>query len=203
MPNVVDGVDEDVNGDSNPREVASMEKRKEVYARHCLPDIPQIVKRVKEVALDYAALVDEKQMLEAQSKLKSQNSWRWWIPSAIAEALEYNRPENGTDTDFESIRTTAFGDSENSQPPAVAAASRYLKKIYILTNGEPIWLDEVKDALRQDAKDGWAGLAWEWEDIAISRDLRLGWEEKPVSQALDMYVAQRAEVFIGNGVSCF
>ncbi|TFK25160.1 hypothetical protein FA15DRAFT_668870 [Coprinopsis marcescibilis] len=38
-------------------------------------------------------------------------------------------------------------------------------------------------------------------NIASSRNLRLTQEEKWVGQAVDMYVAQRAELFIGNGFS--
>jgi hypothetical protein len=35
---------------------------------------------------------------------------------------------------------------------------------------------------------------------STSRDLSLSWEQKPISQALDMYVAQRAQAFVGNGL---
>jgi len=41
----------------------------------------------------------------------------------------------------------------------------------------------------------------EWEHIGSSRDLRLTREQRHNSQAMDMAVAQRAEVFIGNGFS--
>ncbi|KAF8804108.1 hypothetical protein BYT27DRAFT_7214198 [Phlegmacium glaucopus] len=36
--------------------------------------------------------------------------------------------------------------------------------------------------------------------VSTSRDLDLGQGEKPVSQALDMYTAQRSELFVGNGI---
>ena len=66
-----------------------------------------------------------------------------------------------------------------------------LRKIYMMTNGKGSWLAELRAALLK---------AGQWE-VSTSRDLSLSWEQKPISQALDMYVAQRAQAFIGNGVS--
>ncbi|EJF63735.1 hypothetical protein DICSQDRAFT_54612 [Dichomitus squalens LYAD-421 SS1] len=67
-----------------------------------------------------------------------------------------------------------------------------LTNAYIMTNGSPSWVSKLKAALR--ARHGWA-------HVASSRDLVLTSEQKYVSQALDMLVAQRAHVFIGNGFS--
>lgn len=72
-----------------------------------------------------------------------------------------------------------------------------LTRVYSMTNGRPEWLQELKDALQEDARR--EGLD-EWEHIGTSRDLRLTGEQKHNSQAVDMAVGQRAEVFIGNGV---
>jgi hypothetical protein len=72
-----------------------------------------------------------------------------------------------------------------------------LTRVYVMTNGRPEWLRELKDALQEDArKEG----VREWEHIGTSRDLRLTGEQKHNSQAADMAVGQRAEVFMGNGV---
>ncbi|KAI1798153.1 hypothetical protein LXA43DRAFT_11575 [Ganoderma leucocontextum] len=67
-----------------------------------------------------------------------------------------------------------------------------LTNVYIMTNGSPSWVSNLKAALR--AKHPWA-------HVASSRDLVLTPEQKYVSQALDVLVAQRAQVFIGNGFS--
>jgi hypothetical protein len=72
-----------------------------------------------------------------------------------------------------------------------------LTRVYVLTNGRPEWLQELKGALQEDAR---RERLDEWEHIGTSRDLRLTGEQKHNSQALDMAVAQSAEVFIGNGV---
>ncbi|KAF8325498.1 hypothetical protein F5887DRAFT_1202144 [Amanita rubescens] len=66
-----------------------------------------------------------------------------------------------------------------------------LKRIYIMTNGKTEWVNELILALQTAEK---------WEAMSSTTgDLSLTWEQKYISQALDMYVAQRAEAFIGNG----
>ncbi|PPQ97873.1 hypothetical protein CVT26_013042 [Gymnopilus dilepis] len=132
---------------SDPSTVASMDERKEIYARHCYPSPQQIVRRVRQVVRDYS---------------QAQVTPSWW-------------------TGNDSKRQTGMG----------------LNKIYIMTNGDSEWAEEVKRALGQD----FPALGFVWEGISTSRDLILGWEEKPVVQALDMYVASRAELFVGNGFS--
>ena len=74
-----------------------------------------------------------------------------------------------------------------------------LTRVYVLTNGRPWWLQKLKDSLQEDARK--EGLE-EWVHIGTSRDLHLTGEQRHNSQAVDMAVAQRAEVFIGNGVRC-
>ncbi|KAI0095006.1 hypothetical protein BDY19DRAFT_915846 [Irpex rosettiformis] len=67
-----------------------------------------------------------------------------------------------------------------------------LKKVYIMTNGDPAWLKQLKDALKG---------AYAWDSIATSRDMILTLREKYVSHTVDMLIGQRAQVFIGNGFS--
>jgi hypothetical protein len=78
-----------------------------------------------------------------------------------------------------------------------SACSRFnnkkLKRIYVMTNGHESWIEELKTALHADMPDY-------WEAIHSSRDLTLTWEQRFVAQALDMLVAERADVFVGNGV---
>lgn len=67
-----------------------------------------------------------------------------------------------------------------------------LKNMYIMTNGEREWVADLKEAfLTTD----------HWDNIASSRDLELTDEQRYVAQAGDMLIGQRADVFIGNGVS--
>lgn len=56
-----------------------------------------------------------------------------------------------------------------------------------------VWLEGLRDKLREDG----------WEDVMGSAGLALDREQRYVSGAVDMGIAERAEVFVGNGVSQF
>jgi hypothetical protein len=73
-----------------------------------------------------------------------------------------------------------------------------LSRVYVLTNGRPEWLAGLKDALQADAR--WWGHE-EWTHIGTSRDLRLTREQQHNAHAMEVAVAQLADVFLGNGVS--
>ncbi|KAF9018651.1 hypothetical protein BDZ89DRAFT_1165052 [Hymenopellis radicata] len=69
-----------------------------------------------------------------------------------------------------------------------------LDVVYILTNEKGEWLDELMDLLMNDG----------WSSVKTSKDLILeSAEQKEVSMAIDMDIARRAGVFIGNGWSSF
>jgi len=74
---------------------------------------------------------------------------------------------------------------------AVRRAGTGLNRVYVLTNARPVWLDDLKAELTKEGG---------WDSIVTSRDIRLSWEQRFVAQAVDMAIAQRAEVFVGNGV---
>ncbi|KAG2144520.1 hypothetical protein DEU56DRAFT_790022 [Suillus clintonianus] len=71
-------------------------------------------------------------------------------------------------------------------------SAKELKSVYVMTNGDVEWLHQLKEALMQVKK---------WNAVVTSKDLKLNWEAKPVAQAVDMLIGQRAQVFIGNGFS--
>lgn len=70
-------------------------------------------------------------------------------------------------------------------------AARGLRRVLVMTNGDAQWVAALKRALED------AGV---WDAVTSSLDLRLSREQKFISQAIDMAVAQHAQVFIGNGV---
>jgi len=70
-------------------------------------------------------------------------------------------------------------------------ANPNLKRIYVSTNGWWWFVRELKSAL---LKDG-------WEDFMSSLDIVLDAEQRYVSVAVDMAIAEKAEVFLGNGFS--
>lgn len=73
-----------------------------------------------------------------------------------------------------------------------SAAGQGLERLHIMTNGDGVFIAELRTALGRDQ---------DWKMITSSRDLSLNWEQKYVAQAVDMLVGQRAQVLIGNGVS--
>ena len=68
VPRITVGHEAKREGDSV--EVSSMEERKAIYVRHCYPDIPQIVKRVRDVVHDYTKF--------AESEREWKDVQRWW-----------------------------------------------------------------------------------------------------------------------------
>ncbi|KAL0563237.1 hypothetical protein V5O48_018836, partial [Marasmius crinis-equi] len=70
---------------------------------------------------------------------------------------------------------------------------RTLDIMYLLTNDQGEFLDNLKGALRQDG----------WHTIRTSKDLILDQDQTDVNMAIDMDIARRAAVFIGNGWSSF
>jgi len=66
-----------------------------------------------------------------------------------------------------------------------------LRRVYVLSNGWGWWLNGLKGALQKDG----------WDDLKSSLDVRLDGEQQYVAMAVDMAIAEKAEVFVGNGVS--
>ena len=144
--------------------VSSVSKQEAYYLAHCLPTIPQVVRRLGEIRQSYAATV------------------RTAPPSAAGSNSE----------------------------------SHNLTQVYILTNGWPSFVNDLRTAL---IADGWARVvvSTDTTDVTTSQvpgahafgtrpskssgSLGLSREEKGVSAAIDMGLAERAEVFVGNGVS--
>lgn len=77
---------------------------------------------------------------------------------------------------------------------ARAAGRGELHDIYLMTNAPEEWIAEVKIAL--STMDGPS-----WQSVSSSRDLIVTLEQQYVKQAVDMLIGQRAQVFVGNGVS--
>jgi hypothetical protein len=67
-----------------------------------------------------------------------------------------------------------------------------LRNIFIMTNGSPEWIEQLKTALMKD---------YSWNQISSSLQMQVTWEQKFTAQSVDMMIGQRADVFVGNGVS--
>ncbi|KAJ7676554.1 hypothetical protein DFH06DRAFT_1428091 [Mycena polygramma] len=70
------------------------------------------------------------------------------------------------------------------------SAASTLDVMYILTNERSTWIEDLKTALRLE---GWS--------VATSQDMILSTQQTDVSMAVDMEIARRAAVFVGNGWS--
>jgi hypothetical protein len=163
------------------RRVSLLEERREAYyLAHCLPTISEIVQRLHDIRVEYQ---------------RSLHPYR----------------DEGSSEDYA------------------------LQDVYVLTNGWPAFVEELRAAL---FADGWPRVVGtpqledpEDTDSAISQAaggahqnvlgtgrhtqwdaidappavgaVALTREEKGVSVAVDMGFAERAEVFVGNGVRCF
>ncbi|KAF6745369.1 hypothetical protein DFP72DRAFT_974289 [Ephemerocybe angulata] len=72
--------------------------------------------------------------------------------------------------------------------------SHYINTIFILTNASPEWHDEFVEKLKHDHK---------WR-VVTSHNITFGnSQEKDVGMAVDMEIARRAGIFLGNGWSSF
>lgn len=71
-------------------------------------------------------------------------------------------------------------------------AGKGLKRVYVLTNARSDWVAGLKEKVMQLGG---------WEGVSSSKDLTLIPEQKYIAQAVDMAIAMRSQVFIGNGVS--
>ncbi|KAL1753902.1 hypothetical protein FB107DRAFT_263945 [Schizophyllum commune] len=114
--------------------------------------------------------------------------WGWNTEENIALYLEHCLPT------FEAIvQKTRDAKRDYLAEGEKKGEKRILDVMYILTNDESAWLDELKDALR---KDGWG-------TIVTTKDLRFDQETMDTNMAVDMELARLAAVFIGNGWSSF
>lgn len=66
-----------------------------------------------------------------------------------------------------------------------------LRRVYVLTNAWGWWLNGLKAALQADG----------WDDLKSSLDIHLDTAQTYVAMAVDMAIAEKAEIFVGNGVS--
>ncbi|KAG6835897.1 hypothetical protein H0H93_013571 [Arthromyces matolae] len=71
----------------------------------------------------------------------------------------------------------------------IRKANPGVNRVYALTNGKRSWMNTLKTELLRDG----------WLDVKSSLDLRMDATQRQVSVAVDMAIAERAEVFLGNG----
>jgi hypothetical protein len=68
---------------------------------------------------------------------------------------------------------------------------KILDVLYVMTPAAPEWLNQFAETMRLDG----------WATVVGSSDLVLDMQQTEAGMAVDMEIARRAELFIGNGVS--
>jgi hypothetical protein len=104
-------------------------------------------------------------------------------PDRIQRAMEHCSP--GIDAILKKVL-----EARSDYLHASQGGQQTLDVLYLLTNEHDEWLDVLKEILRKDG----------WETVVTSHELELDAEQIDVSMAVDMDIARRAAVFIGNGV---
>lgn len=90
---------------------------------------------------------------------------------------------------LDKIATSKAAWEANGAPGEV----RRLDVLYVMTNAKNPWIDEFKQSLKKSN----AG----WKKVVTSKDMSFDFEETGVNMAVDMELARKAAVYIGNGWS--
>ena len=119
-------------------------------------------------------------------------------PGTIDKDMELEENTDGslTDASMDAFQRACYPDVdqivERVRQIRMTEEGKELGNIFIMTNGSPEWIEELREALMKDHP---------WKQITSSLQMQVSWEQKFVAQAVDMMIGQRADVFIGNGVS--
>jgi hypothetical protein len=70
-----------------------------------------------------------------------------------------------------------------------------LRSLHIMSNGDDEYLSELKKRIQDESGEN------AWDTITTCKDLSLDNEQRYVSIPISQVIAERAEVFVGNGVS--
>ena len=119
-------------------------------------------------------------------------------PGTIDRDLDFAKNEDGSSTQrsTDAFQRACYPSTnqivERVRQIRMTEEGKGLRNIFIMTNGSPEWIEELKEALMKD---------YRWKQISSSLEMLVTWEQKFTAQAVDMMIGQRADVFIGNGVS--
>lgn len=119
---------------------------------------------------------------------------RFQVPQGVGMEQRYKIYEPHCLPSIEQIveKVRRVSDDASAMAAAKGLTDRpTLKRLFIMTNGDQEWVEELKAAL-WDMGD--------WDSVVTSSDLKLSQRQKFVAQAIDMAIGQKAEYFIGNGV---
>ncbi|KAJ3998831.1 hypothetical protein F5050DRAFT_1805612 [Lentinula boryana] len=114
-------------------------------------------------------------------------------PSMIWNSSEYNQYYVERCFPEQQAIVNKVGEARKAYITAGKHEKRTLDVMYLLTNAKGAWLETMITYLKEDG----------WHTIVTSKDLELNAEQTDVNMAVDMDIARKAAVFIGNGWSSF
>jgi hypothetical protein len=124
--------------------VPTMDAKRKVYYDHCIPDVGQVVRRVREVVQDYFAFVEQRERDALASEMRKEGWFRFLVWWKGGRKVGLQGKGDGGGTKWNGLRG-----------------------LYIMSNGDRAWLEEVRTALKEDALSG-------WEVVLGDREVRVG-----------------------------
>jgi hypothetical protein len=124
--------------------VPTMDAKRKVYYDHCIPDVGQVVRRVREVVQDYFAFVEQRERDALASEMRKEGWFRFLVWWKGRRKVGLQGKGDGGGTKWNGLRG-----------------------LYIMSNGDRAWLEEVRTALKEDALSG-------WEVVLGDREVRVG-----------------------------
>lgn len=148
-------------------------KNHDLYMSRCWPEIDHIVRRLREIRRLHPGL---------ERVFVLTNGKKDWVDKLKAALVQSGDGPVVEVVDDSSSTTT---------PPSLPN-----------TEGEGPSTDGVPPgAIRVQPVPPPATSKAGWKEVLTSKDLQLFWTEREIDQAVDMEIARRAEVFLGNGFS--
>ncbi|KIO23715.1 hypothetical protein M407DRAFT_107536 [Tulasnella calospora MUT 4182] len=151
-------------------------KNHELYMSRCWPEIDQIVRRLREIRRLHPGL--ERVFVLTNGK----KDWVDRLKRALVQSGDGPVSDDGAED----------GSSSTTGPPS-------------LPNGEDTPSVDGPQvppgAIRVQPVPPPATSKAGWKEVLTSKDLEIFWTEREIDQAVDMEIARRAEVFLGNGFS--
>lgn len=204
--------------------VATSAERGAMYSKHCYPTNQQIVHRVRDVVEDWVlrrfvvfvekfetGVLSRKSHSDEENEAEYRQALNAWKMQTMSKLKSVYLMTNGDKVWTAGVREALRGLSKSSgdgQDLTLGLAKwQFNCTVEVETQRAGHGDSTTSNRTLEWTVDEWPWDAYKGETsviplgIASARDLELTPEEKYVSQAVDMYIGQRAEVFIGNGFS--
>ncbi|KAG8915667.1 hypothetical protein FRC00_001533, partial [Tulasnella sp. 408] len=152
-------------------------KTHDLYMSRCWPEIDHIVKRLREIRRLHPGL--ERVFVLTNGK----KDWVDRLKRALVQSGDGPLLDDGTEDGSSTTTIPSLPNAEDAPN----------------TEGG-IGPQVPPGAIRVQPVPPPATSKAGWKEVLTSKDLQIFWTEREIDQAVDMEIARRAEVFLGNGV---